>query len=130
MTNEWKWIETKVYKSESNKNYIWIGDKCSDCKKSYNQKWVPATNNCDTCRITKDLEKEKEQRELKIKELENNLSKEKEALSEKDLIIENLKQKLAEIEIKEENKEIIQSEIIENNEDNHSDSNYSLVEES
>ena len=73
-----KWIKTSVYKSDNNKNFIWIENKCSDCEKSYNQKWITENHNCQSCTTIKE-------QALKIKEQNETIKQLRKAVEELEI---------------------------------------------
>lgn len=114
------------YKSTINSNIIALNKNCN-CGRSYYQKYKPFTFNCSQCNEIKELKRKNGELENKLEKIE----------SEKDLIIENLKKKLAIFETNENNlnQSISQIKVHRNEESelesttSHSESNYSLIEE-
>lgn len=82
--------EEYYYKAKDNKTVaVWTNCKC---KRNFYQLWKPVVPHCFSCEEVKDLKKKND---------------------EKDLIIENLKKKLTELEINSRNNQFEQSEIVE-----------------
>lgn len=144
---------TYYYRSKDNNTIATYVD--CDCNRKFYQLWKPSTFDCEQCNEIKNLKQKnaelenkiKEElpaKELKIAKLEESLTIAVETLNQwkreedkKDLELENLKKRLAELEANETiNQNLSQINLHHNLESelesisSHSESNYSLIEES